>query len=300
MLKVVVPASTSNLGSGFDVFGLALPLFLNLEFNTSSHYEITVEGEGAGYLPSNERNLIFRTIDFFCLKSGKKPVPLQVKVRNEIPLTRGLGSSAATIVGSLIAADKIYQTNLGLKEIFQLAVEYEGHPDNVSASLLGGFTLSYRVGKTFETRSYQPHPDLRVFLLIPPSQLSTREARQVLPDRVELEDAVYNLSRAALLALSLVRGDWENIKEAMKDKLHQPYREKLVPELSALLAKLNSLPVVLGASLSGAGPSLVGFYKKEDTESLKESLEHLLHQENLNYELKLLQIENKGVRLIEE
>lgn len=300
MVRVVVPASTSNLGSGFDVFGLALPLFLNLEFRTSSKFKIEVEGEGEGRLPLDNRNLIFRTLDFFCRQLGKKLVPLWIKVKNEIPLTRGLGSSAAAIVGSLIAADKLYQTNLSFKEIFQMAVECEGHADNISASLFGGFTLSYQVGNTFETRVFQPHPDLRVFLLIPPFQLSTREARRVLPNQVSLNDAVYNLSRAALLALSLIRGDWENIKEAMKDKLHQPYREKLMPELSTLLTKLNDLPAVLGASLSGAGPSLVGLYKQTDEISLKESVESLLFQEGLDFKLRLLKVESKGASLIEE
>lgn len=300
MVRVVVPASTSNLGSGFDAFGLALSLYLELSFEESSSYKFVFEGEGANFLPSDERNLICKSLDFFCMKLGEKPRPFLVRTKNGIPVGRGLGSSAAAIVGSLMAANRLYHANLSLEELFQLAVDFEGHADNVSACMFGGFTISYQAGARFKTFSYQTHPDLGVFLLIAPTFLSTRKARQVLPRKVGLKDAVYNLSRASLLALSIVRGDWERIKEAMKDRLHQPYRQSLIPELSFLLEKVDKIQAVLGVSLSGAGPSLVGFYRLSEEGSLKESLEKLLAGEKLNYNLKLLKVENTGANLIEE
>ncbi len=300
MVRVTVPGSTSNLGPGFDAFGLALSLFLELSFEESSSNEFIAEGEGADFLSADERNLIFRALDFFCMKRGEKPQTFLVKAKNEIPIGRGLGSSAAAIVGSLLAANHLYRTNLQLEEIYQLAVELEGHADNVSASLFGGFTLSFQREDKFETYSYQPHPDLGVFLLIPPTFLSTRRARQALPKKVDLKDAVYNLSRASVLALSLIRGDWERIKEAMKDRLHQPYRQILIPELPFLLEKIGEVQGVLGVALSGAGPSLAGFYKRSEEGSLKENLESFLEKEGINYQLRLLKVESKGATLDEE
>ena len=228
MVKVRVPATTANLGSGFDCLGMALSLYLEIEMEKSEQdFTFEGEGEGAEMLPSGKNNLIYRAALLVMDKANINPAKRGVKIiiKNEIPLARGLGSSAAAIIGGIMAASQLYELNLSREEILQMAFSLEGHLDNIVPALIGGFTISYRDQKgEIKWVKLDIPEDLKAVVGIPSYTLSTEEMRRVLPQQVSLQDAVDNLSKSALLVNALQQSKWELIPEAMQDRLHQPFR----------------------------------------------------------------------------
>jgi homoserine kinase len=276
---VNVPATSANLGPGFDVLGMALELYnvFHVQVTGGEGLSIRVEGEGAGELPRNEENLIYRMIQKGCLRAGL-PVPgLCIRMQNAIPLNRGLGSSATAVLGGLLAAREIARglggpdaaARLDDDWLISSAVEAEGHPDNLMAALMGGITISYRDGGCYRGVSFMPPDPLGVVLLIPEIQVSTRMAREIMPVSHTTADAVENLRSISLFVYAMQRGEYHLLGRAMEDRIHQPYRAKLVPGFyDAVRGALDA--GALGCALSGSGSTVIALCRGREREAAEQ------------------------------
>jgi homoserine kinase len=260
-VSVSTPASTANLGAGFDCLGLALNLRNVVELwdtGRGSGLEIDIEGEGEDLLPTDDSNLVYRAAERIFARLGKRPSGLlRLHAVNGIPLGSGMGSSAATIVGGLVAANALVEGGLAREEILRLAYEMEGHPDNAAAALYGGLTLVSASGDELMARAVAV-PPMRVVIVLPEMRLSTAEARAALPAQVPLADAVYNLGHALFTVQALAAGDDALLSWAVGDRLHQPYRQRLIPGYATVIAEARKAGAT-AVALSGAGPSMVAF-----------------------------------------
>jgi homoserine kinase len=247
-----VPATSANLGPGFDCFALAFELCNDVVVDTEGS-GVTWEAEGAGELRTDGTDTISTAAATVALESGSALPPFSLHGVNAIPLSRGLGSSAAAAVAGVTIADRLLDLSLPASDVVRFAAAIEGHPDNVAAAVLGGLTLAYEGGIV----RLDPSPDLRPVVLVPEAlRLSTSEARAVLPASVSRADAVFTIGRAAIAVVALT-ADPAMLPEALKDRLHQPYRLPLVPEANQLFRRLREAGVAV--CVSGAGPSLLAF-----------------------------------------
>jgi len=253
---VRVPASTANLGPGYDALAAALSLGLELEVEETGEFSVECDLPG---VPLDRTNLCVRA--FEALRPADE---LAFRISSEIPLEAGLGSSAAAIVAGLAAADHMYELDAPL---FELARELEGHPDNVAAALLGGFVIC--AGD--EPVRFDPAPGLEAVLAIPPVTVATAEARAVMPAEVPLGEAVYNVAHAALLVLGLAHDDFSLIGRGLSDRLHQPRRRELYPRSMELVERAAELGAV-GATVSGAGPAVLLWCHWQQTGGVMEAL----------------------------
>ena len=254
-VEVKVPATTANLGPGFDCLGMTLDLWNTVRIDRGMT-GVRVTGEGADYLGQTRRNLVTRAASTVFRKVGE-PVPtFGLVCHNEVPVSRGLGSSAAAVVGGLLATNALCGDPLSPDELLELAVGIEGHPDNVVPALWGGCRVSVRDGDRLVTSRIPVPEGLRAVLFIPEQAMSTARARSVLPQQVSREDAVFNVGRAALLASALASGDLGALKTATQDRLHQPQRGTIFPAMRLIIrAALDA--GALGAFLSGAGSTIL-------------------------------------------
>ncbi|WP_448584461.1 homoserine kinase [Thermocrinis sp.] len=251
-----VPASTSNLGSGFDTFGLALNLYNYFTAELSDRWSFEIEGEGKN-LPKGEENLFAKVYVRACEVFGVKPSPLKVRMVNHIPTARGLGSSATAIVSALKFWEFFQGKELSVEEKLKVAFEFEPHPDNLLPALLGGFLVCAVDKEVFYQKLDFPE-DIRIVVCIPDFELSTKKAREVLRSEIPLKDAIYNIQRASLLVSSLCKRSYQSLKEAVKDRLHQPYRKELIPGFEDVVESAYSSGA-LAVFLSGAGPTVASF-----------------------------------------
>jgi homoserine kinase len=259
----IVPASSANLGPGFDSLGLALSLYDEIIVETTdSGLVVEVEGQGAGELVLDAGHLVVRAIQYGLKVAGVSASGLKVRCRNAIPHSRGLGSSAAAVVGGLAAVNGLLVqaglTPLSHPQLIQLSSEFEGHPDNAAAAVLGGATVSWTDAgagaPAYFAAQLRLHPDIRLFPAIPAQRSSTAEARVLLPAQVSHEDARFNASRAALLVLALTERP-DLLMAATEDVLHQPHRAPAMPASAEYLQLLRRYKVA--AVLSGAGPAVI-------------------------------------------
>ncbi|KIU15014.1 homoserine kinase [Mycolicibacterium llatzerense] len=262
LATAVVPASSANLGPGFDSLGLALSLYDEIQAETTdSGLVIEVTGEGAGQVPLDESHLVVRAIRRGLAAGGVSASGLNIKCRNVIPHSRGLGSSAAAVVGGLAVANGLIAQSgsqpLTLDQLVQLSSEFEGHPDNASAAVLGGAVVSYtEPGPVYAAVPLALHPDIHLFPAIPQVRSSTAETRAVLPEVIAHTDATFNVSRAALLVVALTQRP-DLLMAATEDVMHQPQRAAAMPASAEYLAMLRRSGVA--AVLSGAGPAVIAF-----------------------------------------
>ncbi|MDQ1713857.1 MAG: homoserine kinase [Frankiaceae bacterium] len=256
-VRVRVPATAANLGPGFDAFGLALGLYDDVVARIGeSGVHVDVAGEGADDVPRDRRNLVVKAMRACFDLLGGQPRGLEVVCANRIPHGRGLGSSAAAIVAGVLAARELTLGGLADADVLGLCAEIEGHPDNVAACLLGGFTLAWRSGGSVAAVRLPVHPSVAPVAFVPGSRSSTAKARRLLPDVVPHADAAVNAGRAALLVEALGRRP-DLLMSATEDLLHQPYRAEAMPRSAALMASLRSAGVA--AVVSGAGPAVLAF-----------------------------------------
>ncbi len=257
-IRVRVPASTANLGPGFDAFGMALTVYNEFMLRTAeSGLHITIAGEGENELAGNEDNLFVRAFTRVFAEVGQTPPAFHLHMKNCIPLYRGLGSSASAAVGGLVAANHLLGNTLSHDRLLQLACDIEGHPDNVAAALFGGLIVCVAEGGDMPAYARVPvPPDLHAVVCVPDQHLPTELARSVVPQEVSLGDAVYNVSHAALLLTGIMRADEECIRAGMSDRLHQPYRATIFPAMTPIMeAALGA--GACGSALSGAGSSIL-------------------------------------------
>lgn len=250
--RVRAPATSANLGPGFDCFGLALDVCNEVVVDGDGS-GVTWEGEGADELPTDGTDAISATAATVAIESGMVLPRFALHGINAIPLGRGLGSSAAATVAGVAIADRLLDLSLPPSDLVRFAAALEGHPDNVAAAVLGGLTLAYDGGIV----RLDPSPELRPVVLVPDGlRLATSDARSALPDTVSRADAVFTIGRAAIAVVALT-ADPAMLPEALKDRLHQPYRLPLVPEAHELFRRLRQAGVAV--CVSGAGPSLLAF-----------------------------------------
>lgn len=260
--EVRVPASTSNLGAGFDCFGLGLQLYLTIRATVAARSSVkcrvrTTGTRESSLLPRTSENLIYRAMVHVAKREEVELPRVDLVVQNQIPISRGLGSSAAAIVGGVKLCGLLCNLNFSNSKILDYATELEGHGDNAAPAVLGGFVVTCMAGEDEVLLVKRPWPDdIKIIIVSPQSQLETKRARAALSSIVDRADAVYNLQRSALFVAALAEQRYELLWEAMRDRLHQGQRESLVPGLAEALA-LPKMPGMLGLALSGAGPSVL-------------------------------------------
>jgi homoserine kinase len=295
-VRVRVPGTTANCGPGFDSIGIACNIYNELEVTLLKEDTIAIEivGEGKNSIPCDKRNVVWKSIQMLLKKAGEDYQGAYIKMVNNIPLARGLGSSAAAIVSGLMAANIAIGSVFDKQVILQMATEIEGHPDNVAPAIFGGITLSIMKEKQAETLSFMPEVNLKLVVAIPSFNLSTKAARKVLPVNIPIKDAVFNISRTALLVGSLCKGDLMHLKNALDDKIHQPYREQLIPGMQDVFqaAIKNG---ALGAVLSGAGPCLIAF-TTDHVSQIGEAMVAAFKDHNISSKYLELSIDQQGVR----
>jgi homoserine kinase len=300
-VSVSTPASTANLGAGFDCLGLALNLRNVVELwdvGRGAGLEIDIEGEGEERLPTDSSNLIARAAERVFVKVGKRPAGLlRMHAINGVPLSSGLGSSAATIVGGLVAANALVEGGLTREALLRLAYELEGHADNAAAALYGGLTLVSAAGSELMARPVplSTAPAMRVVIVLPALRLSTAEARAALPAQVPMADAVYNVGHALFTVEALRSGDEALLRWAVGDRLHQPYRQKLIPGYAAVVAEAHKAGA-LAVALSGAGPSLVAFANSRHAE-IAAAMQAAFQANGLASRTFILPVDRQGVQV---
>jgi homoserine kinase len=300
--EVCLPASTSNLGPGFDCFGLALKLYLTVRCSvaTKAKEACRVRTTGAKEnraLPRNATNLIYRAMSFAARRENIDLPPVDMIVHNEIPLASGLGSSAAAIVAGIKLSALLTGRELSEQTIQNYATEFEGHPDNVTATLRGGFVAScvQNDGIVVTTKFDWP-AHIRAVVVSPRSQLPTHVARAALPRSVSRGDAVHNLQRSAVFIAALAQQRYDLFWESMRDRLHQPKRESLVPGLAEALA-LPKMAGLLGVALSGAGPSIVALVDANEKQ-IGNKIASCFRAHNIQSTVRVLDIDNDGCRVV--
>jgi homoserine kinase len=295
--RLRVPASSANLGPGFDALGLALNLHLTCTIDYDNDLTVRATGLDVAHIPQNESNLIWQTALEVAGGQGTHLPCIRLDVHNEIPIGKGLGSSAAALTAGVVLANHLLGLNWSRHQILQEAARIEGHPDNVSACVLGSIVASSMEenGDVHAVRVDLPS-NYGVAIVVPDFILPTAKARSVLPQTYSREDVVFNVQRSALLIAALCTGSTDSFSAALEDRLHQPYRAPLVPGFSEMLSIRQK--GLLGCALSGAGPSVLVFYER-GYESVTVELEDVFRSHGSSAVTYFTEIQRSGYRLEE-
>ncbi len=292
MIRVQVPATSANLGSGFDSLGIALTMYNQIWMEEYDGIEIS--SRDGVCVPKDENNLIYWSAKRLYEECGKKLPGLRIEQQNDIPMARGLGSSSACIVGGLVGANRFLGNPLSMQDLVNLACNIEGHPDNTTPALCGGLVTSAMEAGRVHSVSVPVATAIRFAVLIPPFELKTEVARGVLPQEYRREDAVYNLSRSALMTAALFSGSLENLRVAVQDRLHQPYRAKFIPDMDSVF-RLSYELGSYGTYISGAGPSIISIVDDVGARDFERyALNHLEEKEIRGWKLEILQADSHG------
>lgn len=310
-VSVKVPASSANIGPGFDCMGIALPIYntitieetvmpgTGIEINMMSEEE-AIDEMAFDSIPRDENNIVYKAVEMLYNSIGQEPSELKINIQSQIPIARGLGSSASIIVGGLLAANKLLNNPADEQALLAIATEVEGHPDNVAPAILGGFVLSNQEddGTISYCKLHWPE-DWDITVCIPDFELATDIARSVLPKEVPLQDAVFNAKHLGMLIHAVNTKDEKLMKLALKDKLHQQYREKLVPGMKEMIDVFKHEDGVLGCVLSGAGPSMLVISYKYDLDKIKSVVKDIWEKQNINVDIRTLKVEEQGATILE-
>ena len=295
MFRITVPATTANIGPGFDAMGLALNLFLSIDVKALDSGEQRVVWSDPKMKPlPDDKNLILVSMTTTLNRLNMDAQGFELTMRDcQIPVSRGLGSSASAIVAGIIAANELAGRKMSQKDIIDWATELEGHPDNVVPAILGGMSVSFESeGDVFTTQIPVPE-QLGFAVMVPDFELSTKLAREALPESYSKADCIHNLSRAAYLVASFNNGSLNGLREALNDKVHQPYRIGLIQDGKFILEKTREIGAV-GEFISGAGPTLIALYDKSN-EGFRSRLAGVLNDLNTNWTLLDLDVCRQGV-----
>jgi len=303
-IKVKVPATTANLGPGFDVLGASLSLYNELEVSLAQDpkkAKFIVAGEGKKILPRNERNILWKAMEaVFGLLDVNDKYSLNsfnIKLTNNIPLSSGLGSSSAARAAGIIAANEICGNKMTLGEMAQLGVKLEGHPDNIIPAFYGGVCISTNNGDDKIDVVKLPTPKkIKAVVCTPGFELATERSRNILPSKYNRSDVVFNIARVALITKAFCTNDFKILKEAMQDKLHQPYRAKLIPVMQELIDSAIK-EGAYGACLSGAGPSMIAFCENKKAQNVAKSMAKIWKKETVPTKTFILDFDSNGVKL---
>lgn len=309
-VSVKVPATSANLGPGFDCLGIALPIY-----NTVTIDETVLPGTGVeinilsqdenfddliiDHIPTDENSIVYKAVELLYNSIGQTPSELKINIQTQIPVTRGLGSSAAVIVGALIAANHLLGEPADESAILSIATEIEGHPDNVTPAVVGGLVLSSMEddGSILYRKIDWPE-DWAITVCIPDVELATEISRSVLPENVPMQDAVFNTKRMGMLIQAIHTQDEELMKAALTDKLHQPYRAKLVPWMDEINQSIKHDDDIFGCVLSGAGSTVLVISKQNATDRVRNKISEVMTNLNVKAEIKTLKVENDGATIV--
>jgi homoserine kinase len=294
-ILIKVPATSANLGPGFDALGLALDLWNETTITLTKEFSVKVQGEGAEKLTSNKNNLIVRAAQRLAERAGKVLPSFHTECVNRIPLSSGMGSSSAAILTGLLAGNALLDNPFTRDDVLNLASEMEGHPDNVAPALMGGLVVSMVEEGKVIARQIPIATDIHITIALPDFYFSTKQARAALPKRVPSKDAVHNISRAVLVVEAVRTGDLDLLGKVMTDKLHQPYRLKLIPGAQQAMNAAKEA----GASavaLSGAGPSLIAF-SSETEAGIGESMRRAFEAAGLGGRIFRLGVSSRGAEI---
>lgn len=261
MVTVKIPATSANVGAGFDSLGLALTLYNELHIEESD--ELIIRSLDGEQIPQDESNLVYQTMKNLFEVCGKPFYGAKIGQVNNIPQSRGLGSSSACIIGGLLGANELMGRPIAKNDLIDMAAVIEGHPDNTTPALLGGFISAVFDGKHVYYVRQELHDDIKFAAVIPDFELKTSLARSVLPKQVAHSDAVFNLSRAALMSASLTTGSYHNLQYAAGDRLHQDYRLPLITGAEEVMRLMNEAGAYC-SYISGAGSTLIGMVAGND------------------------------------
>lgn len=295
MIKLRIPATSANLGAGFDALGLAMTYYNYVNMEESDTVDITsLDGLK---VPTDKSNLIYESASHLYEICGKTLSGLKIEQTSNIPMARGLGSSSACIVAGLVGANTLLKNPLSADELVDLAAQIEGHPDNTAPALLGGIVTAVFDGRKVHWVKQEVNTKLKFAAIIPDFELKTEKARACLPKEISHKDAVYNLSRAALFSASLLTGKFENLRTACHDRLHQPYRMELIPNCRRVF-DIAYNHGAYASYISGAGPTVMAVVDEEN-EFFTGKVKFSLETEGLNgWDVKLFHIDNEGTKLI--
>ena len=295
MIKIQIPATSANLGAGFDALGLAVSMYNYVEMEESDRLEI-VSADGTA-IPTDESNMVYIAARDLYQVCGRELRGMKITQTNNIPMTRGLGSSSACIVAGLVGANKLLGSPLGADDIVDLSAQIEGHPDNTAPALLGGIVTAVFDGRRVHWVKQEVFTKLKLAAIIPDFELSTTKARACLPKQIDFRDAVYNLSRAALFSASLLTGKFENLRTGVDDRLHQPYRMELIPGGREVF-DIAYTHGAYAAYVSGAGPTVMAI-ADGDNEFFAGKVRFSLENAGLHgWRVVELKIDNQGTQII--
>lgn len=299
MLHIRVPATSANMGSGFDSIGIALQLYNHIWIEEiPKGVEIILKKEQTISIPKDKRNLIYRTMVDFYASVGKVMPGVRIIQEDDIPATRGLGSSAACIVGGLIAANKMSGCNYSDAQIAQIAAKIEGHPDNSNPALLGGMVVGALDANEMRYVKINMPENLTFAIMVPDFPVSTEDSRRVLPEEVSIKDAIFNASRAGLLVASMMTGNIDNLDMAMDDRIHQQYRKELIPEMDRVFKAAKGYGAKT-AYLSGAGSTLMAVLTDDARDEFEMKMSAYLNSIPHEWTLMLLKPDFEGAKLME-
>jgi homoserine kinase len=299
-VKISVPATTANLGVGFDCLGAALTMANEFQFtvvDTDKKLNITVEGKEANKVGTDENNLIYQSFVRLYQHIGQTPPNIELKIKLGVPLSRGLGSSATAIIGGLLGANYLAGNALSQEEVREIAIAIEGHPDNVVPALLGNCQLSVGSTNNWQISSIPWHRDIIPVVAIPDFELSTAAARSVLPSEYSRSDAIFNISRMGLLIRGLATNNGEWLTTALADKLHQPYRQQLIIGYEQLQQAAISAGAY-GMVISGAGPTLLALTDLNHLEQVVQSMSTTWTKMGINAEVRSLSLDPVGAKVL--
>ncbi|MCR4881086.1 MAG: homoserine kinase [bacterium] len=306
-VSVRVPATSANLGPGFDCFGLALPVYntITIEELVDPNEEIQINVFSDEFdvtefhIPTDKTNIVYSAVDLLFTYIGQSPQSMRINIYSDIPLASGFGSSAAVIAGGLIATNELLGSPADTDTLIAIGTEIEGHPDNLAAAVLGGFVLSSQESDGSVTTRKIPWPEeWKITMCHPDFELPTKISRSVLPEMVSLKDAAYNARRTAMMVDAIINKDETLFKLAMQDKLHQPYRTKLVPGLDEIIKNLHHKDNVLGTALSGAGPGIIVVTKDANTDEIRNIVADTWARYSVNVSTKTVNVEADGAKIL--
>lgn len=309
-VSVKVPATSANLGPGFDTMGMAFPLY-----NTVTIEETVMPGSGVlielvsdfdykdkallEHIPVDENSIIYKAVELLYNSIGQTPSELKITVESKIPMTRGLGSSSSVIVGALIAANELLGSPADEAALLSIAAEIEGHPDNVAPAILGGVLFASVQEDGSVVYKKLPWPEeWKVTACVPDFELSTEIARSVLPKEVPMKDAIFNAQRVAMFVDAIHTKDSAMMKLALHDRLHQPYRTNLIPGLDKIMELLKYEENVLGCVISGAGSTILLITEKNGAEKAKAVVKNVWHEQNIKVDMYDFAIDTVGAQII--
>lgn len=301
-IKVKSPASSANLGPCFDCAGIALPLYNIVKTKKTNDGKIVVIIDEKGDVRRfevDEKNIIFQSFKKFHEKINTQMIGYEVNVETEIPIARGLGSSASVIAGALIGANELNGKPLSEHDLINIAASIEGHPDNTTPALTGGFVVaSIEDDGTVLYEKIKWCDDWKISVCIPDYKLLTELARSVLPKEINFKDAVYNIQKSAQLITAITNDNEDIMRSALKDRIHQPYREKLIPGMVDIIEKLREEQNVLGCVLSGAGPTLAVITKGDNIDNVKQIVHKIWYDLDIKYQIMTFDPINQGATVI--